>query len=488
MGIKLTKTAKNMFTASDLNFLESKGIEQTQIESQIERFKTGFPAISIARAARSGDGIISLNDSDVERLVNQFDTATGLKIVKFVPASGAATRMMKELFEFVDSDKESSAVDALYEQITQFPFYADLLSAGVDMNSKKAVVSAILSEPLFYGKYPKGVIKFHTSSDGSALTPICEHLVEAAIYGAKDGQAFVHFTVSDEHVGLFQTEVLSAKPKVENQFGVQLNVSYSTQKPSTDTIAVSPENAPIRKASGDLLLRPAGHGALIENLNEIDADMIFVKNIDNVQIRKNHATSTSYKKVLGAIALEIKAQIAIYINEIDNGTADPGDIINFVEQNLGYRFGSSTNFEHLYSILNRPVRVCGMVKNEGEPGGGPFWVNSSDGEMSLQILESAQISDCDKHLMSEATHFNPVDLVCLVKDSQGVKFDLREYVDAEAGLISEKSFEGNPLKALELPGLWNGAMSRWNTVFVEVPILTFSPVKTIVDLLRPEHQ
>lgn len=482
-----------MITQNDLDSLGARGIDSAQIDMQIARFKTGFPVITISRPARLGDGVVSIGGSEFGELLARFDKAENLKIVRFAPASGAATRMMKEMFEFAENDKESQAIDTVFDQIGKFPFYKDLVNAGVNMADKKAVVKAILFEPLEYGRYPKGVIKFHNAAGGQTRTPICEQLIEAAVYGVskssgKGETAHMHFTVSGEHLALFQTEVAAMKESIEKEFGVKLEVSYSTQKASTDTIAVSLDNMPMRKANGELLLRPAGHGALIENLNDIDADMIFVKTIDNVQPEKNRNEATNYKKAIGAFAVDVQNQINKFIAEIDDGTADPETIIAFVEEKLGYRFGSSTNFEQLRSLLNRPVRVCGMVKNEGEPGGGPFWVVAEDGSMSLQILESSQIADCDKHLMKDATHFNPVDLVCLVRDHQGEKFDLRQYVDVDAGFISEKSYEGNALKAMELPGLWNGAMANWNTLFVEVPIVTFSPVKTIVDLLRPEHQ
>ena len=482
-----------MITQNDLDSLRARGIDSAQIDLQVARFKTGFPVITISRPATLGDGIVSLGESDFGALLTRFDEVDNVKIVRFAPASGAATRMMKEMFEFAESDKESQAVDTVFEKIGQFPFYNDLVNAGVDMSDKKAVVKAILFEPLEYGKYPKGVIKFHNAVGGQTRTPICEQLIEAAVYGVSktDGKgetAHMHFTVSGEHLALFEAEVAAYKESIEKEFGVKLDVSYSTQKASTDTIAVSLDNEPMRKACGELLMRPAGHGALIENLNDIDADMIFVKTIDNVQPEKYRKEATNYKKAIGAFAIDVQKQINEFIADIDNGTADPEVIIAFVEDKLGYRFGEATNFEHLRSLLNRPVRVCGMVKNEGEPGGGPFWVVADDGSMSLQILESSQIADDDKHLMKDATHFNPVDLVCLVRDSEGIKFDLRQYVDADAGFISEKSYEGKALKAMELPGLWNGAMANWNTLFVEVPMVTFSPVKTIVDLLRPEHQ
>ena len=480
-----------MFTDKDKEQAKNLGIEQATITAQIERFKNGFPKLNISRAANVGDGIVKFSDEELQKLALDFDKIENTKIVKFVPASGAATRMMKELFEYADQDKTSAAIEKLMANIEKFAFYNDLKASSIDTTDGKATVEAILRTPLNYGLYPKGVIKFHSYEQG-ARTPIQEHLVEAELYGKTldSATAYIHFTISADHKTLFENCVESSLENFEKEYGVKFNISYSTQKKSTDTIAVDLENQAFRKSSGELLFRPAGHGALIENLNEIDADLIFIKTIDNVQPDRTKTEGITYKKALANLALDLKCKADEYIKAIDNNTAEPQEVINFVEGKLNYHLGSSTNFEQLRSILDRPLRICGMVKNEGEPGGGPFWVVNQDGEsQALQILESAQIpQEKMDELMTSASHFNPVDLVCAVKRYDGTKYNLKEFVDENTGFISQKSFEGKDLKAMELPGLWNGAMASWNTIFVEVPIVTFSPVKTLVDLLREEHQ
>ena len=313
-------------------------------------------------------------------------------------------------------------------------------------------------------------------------------MVECALYARSGDEVYIHFTVSAEHMDGFK-EVLAAKQSFyEERFGVKYNVSFSVQKPSTDTIAVNPDNTPFRTDEGKLLFRPAGHGALIENLNDIDADIIFVKNIDNVTTDERRGDTVKYKKALAGLLLELQEQAFEYLKVLEVGGADLEPIAKFIEEKLCVKLPEDYNSELLKGVLNRPIRVCGVVRNQGEPGGGPFWVDGGDGTESLQIAESSQIAPEDMHLMQSATHFNPVDLICGVKDSRGGKFDLTQYTDPSTGFISSKSSGGRDLRAQELPGLWNGAMAKWNTVLVEVPITTFSPVKVVQDLLRPEHQ
>lgn len=474
----------------DKALIATKGLTVKSVTLQLEQFKKGFSPLNIARAAVIGDGIVCLDVDQTDSLVDLYDKhiCQGVKVVKFVPASGAATRMFKDIYTFVDEGIDNDAAEYAFNNIAKFAFCNELISNGIDVKDKKAVLNAIINAPLNYGKLPKGLIKFHNYKT-TQRTALEEHLVEGAMYGvSRKDPVSVHFTVSPEHMELFKAKVNDSLEGYMQKYGVRYDVSYSIQKPSTDTIAATLDNEPFRDKNGDLVFRPAGHGALIENLNEIDGDLIFIKNIDNVQIDREKIDTVRYKKILGAYAEKMKEQVDLYINEIDNGNGNAEEIINFIESNLGYRFGKSTNMDHLRNILNRPLRVCGMVKNDGEPGGGPFWVKSKDGSESLQIAESSQISDDQKSLMQSATHFNPVDLVCIVKDHKKQKFDLRNYVDPQTGFISEKSLQGKKLKAMERPGLWNGAMSNWNTIFVEVPISTFSPVKTIVDLLRSSHQ
>ena len=432
--------------------------------------------------------MLTLSDAEAAAAAERYErAAVGLSVVKFVPASGAATRMFKELFEFVNDGKRGKGIDTLLENIGKFAFWPELkalLPAGAD---DRTIVSAIVNEGLGYGRKPKGLVTFHAYPEG-ARKAVEEHLVEGAVYAAANGVAKIHFTVSPEHIEGFQ-ELLAAKvPVYEKRFGIRYDISFSVQKPSTDTIAVNPDNTPFRQDDGTLLFRPAGHGALIENLNEIDADVVFIKNIDNVTTDAQRGDTIRYKKVLAGILLDLQERAFEYLKALEVGGAELEPIVEFIEKRLCVKLPGSYDSAMLRAVLDRPIRVCGMVRNEGEPGGGPFWVGNPDGTQSLQIAESSQIGPDDLPLMRSATHFNPVDLVCGMKNSKGVRFDLRRYTDPSTGFISSKSSGGRDLRAQELPGLWNGAMAKWNTVFVDVPITTFSPVKVVQDLLRPQHQ
>jgi len=442
---------------------------------------------SIMGLVKTPHGAIELDGEDIIRRPTYERAAAGLSVVKFVPASGAATRMFKELFEFVNDGKRGKGIDTLLENIGKFAFWPELkalLPAGAD---DRTIVSAIVNEGLGYGRKPKGLVTFHAYPEG-ARKAVEEHLVEGAVYAAANGVAKIHFTVSPEHIEGFQ-ELLAAKvPVYEKRFGIRYDISFSVQKPSTDTIAVNPDNTPFRQDDGTLLFRPAGHGALIENLNEIDADVVFIKNIDNVTTDALRGDTIRYKKVLAGILLDLQERAFEYLKALEVGGAELEPIVEFIEKRLCVKLPGSYDSAVLRAVLDRPIRVCGMVRNEGEPGGGPFWVGNPDGTQSLQIAESSQISPDDLPLMRSATHFNPVDLVCGMKNSKGVRFDLRRYTDPSTGFISSKSSGGRDLRAQELPGLWNGAMAKWNTVFVDVPITTFSPVKVVQDLLRPQHQ
>ena len=346
---------------------------------------------------------------------------------------------------------------------------------------------AIVKDGLGYGQKPKGLVTFHAYPEGGRKA-VEEHLVESAVYAAARGVARIHFTVSPEHIAGFETLLAEKVPVYEQRFGIRYDISFSVQKPSTDTIAVNPDNTPFRQDDGTLLFRPAGHGALVENLNEIDADLVFIKNIDNVTTDAQRGDTIRYKKVLAGILLDLQDRAFEYLKALEVGGAELEPIVEFIEQRLCVKLPADYDSALLRAVLDRPIRVCGMVRNEGEPGGGPFWASNADGTQSLQIAESSQIAPADQPLMKAATHFNPVDLVCGVRDSKGRKFDLRRYTDPATGFISSKSSGGRELRAQELPGLWNGMMSRWNTIFVDVPITTFSPVKVVQDLLRPQHQ
>ncbi len=477
-----------MFSKEDLQQIEQHGLTQAQVEQQIENFRKGFPYLKIVRAAAAGDGVLVMSDEQITQAEARYnDAAANIKVVKFVPASGAATRMFKELFEYVNDDKRTPGIDKLLDNIEKFAFWPELSKYIMPDSPDEEIVESIVKTGLCYGSKPKGLVTFHSYPEGNRKA-VEEHLAEGALYARSGDEVYIHFTVSSEHMGGFWDVLGATQPYYEERFGVKYNVSFSVQKPSTDTIAVNPDNTPFRTDEGKLLFRPAGHGALIENLNDIDADIIFVKNIDNVTTDERRGDTVKYKKALAGLLLELQEQAFEYLKVLEVGGADLEPIAKFVEEKLCVKLPEDYNTELLKAVLNRPIRVCGVVRNQGEPGGGPFWVDGGDGTESLQIAESSQIAPEDMHLMKSATHFNPVDLVCGVKDSRGGKFDLTQYTDPSTGFISSKSSGGRDLRAQELPGLWNGAMAKWNTVLVEVPITTFSPVKVVQDLLRPEHQ
>lgn len=476
-----------MFSREDLEQIKAHSLTVEQVEQQIENFRKGFPFLKVVRPAAVGDGVLVMSEERMAVAEATYEQASKeLRVVKFVPASGAATRMFKELFEFVSGGKRGKGIDNLLENIKKFAFWEELSQYVDETSTDEEIVSAIIINGLAYGSKPKGLVTFHAYDD-STRKAVEEHMVEGALYARSGDDVYIHFTVSEEHMGGFWDVLGAAQPLYEEHFGVRYNVSFSVQKPSTDTIAVNADNTPFRTDDGKLLFRPAGHGALIENLNDIDADIIFVKNIDNVTTDSRRGDTIRYKKALAGLLLELQDRSFEYLKVLEVGGADLEPIAEFIEQELCVKLPQDYNTALLKRILDRPIRVCGVVRNQGEPGGGPFWV-AGDGIESLQIAESSQISPEDMHLMQTATHFNPVDLVCGVKDSRSRKFDLTKFTDPETGFISSKSSGGRELRAQELPGLWNGAMANWNTVFVEVPITTFSPVKVVQDLLRPEHQ
>ena len=504
-----------MLTTEDKALLARKGITEGQIEAQLQTFRKGFPFLRLKAAASLDNGILALSQEDCRRYEDVWNAykAEGKAVTKFVPASGAASRMFKDMFEFLDAAYDAPETDfekAFFAGIRRFAFFEDLDAAcrkneGAGVESlmeagqyKKVVANMLRPEGLNYGQLPKGLLKFHRYAEG-ARTPVEEHLVEAALYAASQGKAEVHFTVSAEHKALFKALVEEKLPVYEKKFGVELHVTFSEQKPSTDTLAATMDNEPFR-VDGKLLFRPGGHGALIENLNDLQADVVFVKNIDNVVPDRLKADTVTYKQVLAGVLVDLQRRAFSYLRKLDSGDyghADIEEIIRFVQQNLCCRREDVKDLEdaelviYLRKKLNRPMRVCGVVKNVGEPGGGPFLAYNQDGTVSLQILESSQIDTGNPEyvaMFKDGTHFNPVDLVCALKDYKGGKFNLPDYVDRNTGFISYKSKNGKELKALELPGLWNGAMSDWNTVFVEVPLDTFNPVKTVNDLLREQHQ
>lgn len=500
----------------DLKQIQAKGISTEQIQEQLKSFVQGFPYLKLAASASTGNGILNIEHERESSLLEAWEhyLKGRHKVIKFVPASGAASRMFKDLYAFLESDTEEPVGKAEKIFISHcgcFAFSEELNKSctdhlGASLESlqqqgryKDIIRQLLLAQGLNYGALPKGLLSFH-KYPGAPRKAMTEHLAEAALYAPNyNKKAYVHFTVSPEHRSLFENECRRAKTDIEQKYGLQVEVSFSVQKASTDTIAADQYNQAFRD-QGKLLFRPGGHGALLENLNDLDADVVFIKNIDNVVPDRLKDSTVHYKKLLAGLLVSLQETIAGYLKLLDTGKytrAQLIEIIQFLHQQLYTRHKDIKNMEdaelvlYLKRKLNRPIRVCGMVRNEGEPGGGPFLVFNKDGSTSLQILESSQIDMNNPEMAAmynEGTHFNPVDLVCGIKNYKGKKFDLKRYVDKNTGFISIKSKNGRELKALELPGLWNGAMSDWITVFVEVPIGTFNPVKTVNDLLREQHQ
>lgn len=505
-----------MLSQDDLKQIARKGITEEQIKIQLEEFRTGFPFLKLEAAASVGHGIEAITDNARKQYSDTWEQykKSGRRIVKFVPASGAASRMFKDIFAFLDASYNAPTTEFekyFFGEIENFAFYSDL-DAACKKNENKDIrtlvaegnykaVAANMLEPkgLNYGQLPKGLLLFHKYPEGPR-TPVEEHLVEGALYAASNGETSVHFTVSHEHMQLFKQKVEERERLYTDKYGIKYNITFSEQKPSTDTVAANPDNTPFRTENGELLFRPGGHGALIENLNEIDADVIFIKNIDNVVPDSLKDDTIEYKKAIAGVLVTLQRKAFDYLRLLDTGSYTHEQlekIIRFVQQDLCCRNKDIKHLEdaelviYLKKKLNRPMRVCGVVKNVGEPGGGPFLTYNQDGTVSLQILESSQIDKNNKEYMemfAQGTHFNPVDLVCAVKDYKGRTFNLPDFVDKTTGFISNKSKNGKDLQALELPGLWNGAMSDWNTIFIEVPLTTFNPVKTVNDLLREQHQ
>lgn len=468
--------------------MEEHGLTPAALETQLKNFREGFPFLPVTRAASCGDGIRVLDAAGIEQAAARYDRAKeSLRVVKFVPASGAATRMFKDLFEFVREGRRTAVVGELLANRRRFAFWPELRTIVGDDADELRTVENIVAEGLRYGETPKGLVSFHRYGD-EVRKAVEEHLVEGAQYAAAGGEVKIHFTVSPEYLTRFEALLAEKIPGYESRFGVKYRISFSVQDPSTDTLAVNPDCTPFRRADGRLLFRPAGHGALIGNLGKIDADIVFVKNIDNVTTDARRGDTVLYKKALAGVLLALQERIFEYLMALEVPGAELEPIAAFIENELCVKLPKDYGTALLRQVLDRPIRVCGMVRNEGEPGGGPFWVTGADGLETLQIAESNQIAPEKRELMRLATHFNPVDLVCSFRTSKGGRFDLQEFVDPATGFISRKSDGGRELLAQELPGLWNGAMARWNTVFVEVPITTFSPVKVVTDLLRPEHQ
>ncbi len=497
-------------------------MDKATMNAQIERFRKGFPWLKIDAPATPGHGIEVLSEERQDEAIRYAEEAEVAGRCKFVPASGAASRMFKDIFAGMETP--NAATQKLAANLEKFAFYSPEVFGTAPFDPAETARTLLTEPGLGYGSKPKGVLKFHRYPD-EVRTALAEHFVEGQAYMRNaDGSVDLVVTISPEHRALFEAAVEEIRPVYEQRYGVRYNVRFTYQAKETDTLAVDAEGKPFLKEDGSILTRPAGHGALIYNLNDLDAELVSIKNIDNVCVERMQPATYRWKKVLMGRALELRDCIQGYIFALDQLTLmrkemrdfafipgnnvfldDPfatpecqelcNEIEDFLRDELCIEIpeakDSRDRAELLRAKLDRPIRVCGMVKNLGEPGGGPFIIRDKDGSTSLQILEGAQINPDDPQAVAAlkaATHFNPVDLVCCLRRHDGTKFNLLDYVDEETGLISAKSYQGRELRALELPGLWNGSMSDWNTLFVEVPIETFNPVKVVLDLLREPHQ
>lgn len=517
----LEKAQKMGFSPLDFVQIYESGIPLEKIQNQLNFYKNGFDKAILVEPAKADNGILKLSENECQQKVDFFDQKkSDLKLIKFVPASGAASRMFKFLSEFLnDFDIKNESIHAYINRkkdselslfivgLEKFPFFKEvdtkLKELFPDFDTLERdyknyyFIKTLLSSQYFdFANKPKAILPFHKYKTHIA-TPIEEHLYECANYSSSKGSSHLHFTISEIHQSDIEKIINATKKNVEEETDTHITISFSYQNKKTDTLAVDLSNLPIRDEKGKLVFRPGGHGALIENLNSLDADIIFIKNIDNI-IQNHKEINVLNKKMLAGIMLELQQQIFDYLKAIENSTVDLSEIIDFVTNSLNiklpdefskYTLDNKTNFIKL--VLDRPIRVCGMVKNEGDTGGGPFWIKDLKGDISLQIIETSQIDLANVEqakILSSATHFNPVDLVCGTRNYKKETFDLSRFIDNNSGFIVEKNKKGQNLKSYELPGLWNGAMAYWITVFVEVPLITFNPVKTVNDLLNPAHQ
>ncbi|MEO0038572.1 MAG: hypothetical protein RIQ59_1783 [Bacteroidota bacterium] len=517
-----TKAQELGFNSNDFIRITKRNINLETVSNQFQLLINGLPKINIDRPAILNDGIEPLSVEQAKYFATIFDgKKKNIKIKKFVPASGAASRMFKFLTEFINEYKpEEETINAYINRKKdknlpiflvakeKFAFYDAVLKSAKKLlpnfetcskdEQDYAFINAMLSPSHYnFANKPKGVLPFHKYANNHIATAIEEHLNECVSYACSNNESHLHFTVSEEHQEEFEEIINKIKSKFESQNSISINVNYSYQDKATDVIAVDLDGKPFRDDNDQLVFRPGGHGALIENLNTLQADVIFIKNIDNVI--QNHIQEVAlYKKALAGKLTLLQESIFEYLKILDSGLISENnllEIVHFSTANLKIsitedfsKYTKESKIEYLHTLLNRPIRVCGMVKNEGEPGGGPFWVRDVKGNTYLQIIEASQIDANQTNILEKSTHFNPVDLVCSTKNFIGEYFDLTQYIDANTGFIVEKNNNGKLLKAYELPGLWNGAMANWITLFVEVPLFTFNPVKTVNDLLKPAHQ
>ncbi|HEX4965289.1 MAG TPA: DUF4301 family protein [Thermoanaerobaculia bacterium] len=523
----VTSTARfdDLFTPRDLQQMTAMGLSPHEAARHVELFRNPPPYTRVLRPCRPGDGLRALPEESYPALLAQYDAAARRgRIGKLVPASGAATRMFQGLLSFLASPAGSGLPEeagTLFTNLSRFPFYDDLAAAlgkdGIDLETAvrrgehRLILRYLLEDVgLGYAQLPKGLLPFHRYPEG-VRTAFEEHLVEAAdVARGEDGLCLLHFTVSPQHEKGFEQLLARVRPRLEERHDCRFEVSFSFQRPATDTLAVDPENRPFRQGDGTLLFRPGGHGALIDNLHELGKDgwdIVLLKNVDNVLPDSRKPLAHLWKRLLGGTLLAARERTFGHLDRLealDGVRGDAAEAVlreacDFLEQEIsrplpeGFHTAASPQekVSFLKEWLNRPLRVCGVVRNQGEPGGGPFWVESPSGGISPQIVEPPQIDPASPEqqaILKTSSHFNPVDIACALRDRHGRPYDLQRTVDPATVFITEKSHEGRPLKALERPGLWNGAMAGWNTIFVEVPDATFAPVKTVLDLLRPEHQ
>jgi len=506
-----------MFTEKNLHQINNHGLSETKVLKQLQIFKEGIPFANVIEPAAAFNGIEVFSKTEQQEFVALFEVEKDkLDLLKFVPASGAATRMFKFLHQFLENyDFENKDFDAFlqkeenknlktfFESIEKFAFsplvkaklaekYPDFENFKKGKQSHFFVKEMLEETGLNFSNTPKGLVPFHKYGK-NYVTAFGEQLFEAAFYATSNGVANMHFTVSEEHEEKFKKRYEEVRQTIENKSGVKFNISYSFQKKETDTVAATLDNKPFLNENGNLVFRPSGHGALLENLNEVDADLIYIKNIDNVVSKDYVETVAFQKKVLAGKLISLQRKIFEFVEKLHSKNASDEvlkNASNFISEELFIK-NTPMNKEAILNILERPIRVCGVVENTGAPGGGPFLIKNKNGDISYQIVEMSQIDKNNpqqKGLVEKATHFNPVDLVCGVRNYKGEKYNLSQFSDPNAGFISNKSYQGKEIKALELPGLWNGAMANWNTIFVEVPLITFNPVKTVNDLLNPVHQ
>ena len=509
--MKKTLNNRLIFSKQDIRQIERHGLRLKDVKQQLAAYRKGPHYIYLCRPCAIRDGILSLSAAERNKLMALYEKeSAGYKIVKFVPASGAASRMFAEWFSALNNEGFGSAKlnQVFIRDLRKYPFF-DLLRTNKEVvqhirqkNIKKILNYILSAEGLNYGWLPKALIPFHLYGKNDMRTALEEHLVEGAHYIRSPRNICpLHFTISAEHKKNIIEKIKSVKAFYEDRCRTKYEISLSVQSPSTDTLAVDENNLPFRDGRKNLVFRPGGHGSLLFNLQNLDADFIFVKNIDNIAPEKLLQEIIPDKKVMGGLAVRLQKEIHDAVRQLKSSKIDTvqiDEIISFCSKKLNIVFprgfdrqSRRDKIKLLISKLNRPLRICAMVRNEGEPGGGPFWVEEKDGTQSLQIIEKAHVDKSNPGQLAvweKSQYFNPVDMVCCVKDYRGRKFKLTDYVDRNTYLISQKHEKGRGINALEAPGLWNGAMAKWNTVYVKAPLLVFNPVKTVNDLLRPEHQ